>query len=158
VRATGILSAFTRAEAEYLAAATELLKCSYTTHLGTHALKYIFIFHVTISSSVAALAPVTQPTLDPHHHSIATGAAILFTSTSRRRQRRKSFFSLETALTLTSLQPQTLSSHPAVSATSTSDASSTFDTSVVDSDDHHTSNIMVKVSSGYPSRRQDWQR
>jgi hypothetical protein len=93
-----------------------------------------------------------------HHHSIAAGAAILFTSTSRRRHRCKSFFSLETALTLTSLQPQTLSSHPAMSATSNSDASSMSDTSVVDSDDPHISSIVVKVSSGYLSRRQDWRR
>jgi hypothetical protein len=73
-------------------------------------------------------------------------------------------FSLETALTLTSPQPQTLSSYPAMSAASDSDASSMSDTSVVDSDYPRTSSrrihfdTKVKVGSRYLPRQQDWRR
>ena len=75
-----------------------------TAHLGTHASKYIFTFTMTISSSVATLASTTQPIYTRfHNHSLA----------ARQQHRRKFFlflffFSLETALTLNSLQLQTL--------------------------------------------------
>ena len=161
MRATGILSTFTRAEAEHLAEVGEVLIHHSPRNTRVEAHIHFSCYNLILCRNSSSCHPTYTRS---HHHSIATNAAILFTSTSRQSYIYRSFFSLETALTLTSLQPQTPSSHPTMSAASDSDASSTSGISIVDSDNPHTSNrqicfdLKVNVSSRYFSRRQDWRR